>query len=420
LTPAFPVVSIRSLARIGDSISGVSGMRAARPLLLALALASAPAGFVLAQNVPEATPAAASAVPGDPITSAASHLAIYDYGTGQVLYCRRCNEPMPPSSMSKLMTLLVVADQIRAGKITLNSELPVSENAWRHGAQSDGSHMFLEINSRVRVEDLLRGAAVVSANDACIALAEGIAGSEAGFVDLMNAKARELGLSSAQFRNSTGLPDPDHHISAADLARLTAVIIRDYPELYKHYAERSLTYNGKTQANRNPLLGQPGADGVKTGHTSVAGYGLIGSSLINGQRRIVVLNGLKSMAERAEEGRRLMNAAFYDFSVSQLYAKDAVVAQADVWLGSKQTVPLVAAQDVAVGMHRSVRAGAKASVVYEGPLKAPIKKGDVVAKLVIEGPNMRQEFPLVAGAKVGRANPFARAGFGLQHLFGGS
>lgn len=372
-----------------------------------------------AAPAPAGAPMAATPIPGDPIVSAATHIAIYDFVTGQMLYCRQCAEPMAPSSMSKLMTLLVVSDQIRAGKITLNTEFPVSENAWRHGAQSDGSHMFLEINSRVRVEDLMRGAAVVSANDACIALAEGVAGSEAAFVDLMNARARQLGLASAQFRNSTGLPDPDHHISAADLARLSATIIRDYPELYRHYSERSLTYNNHTQPNRNPLLGLPGVDGVKTGHTSIAGYGMIGSALINGQRRIVVLNGLPSEKARAEEAKKLLNAAFFDFSVTQLYAAGAEVAQADVWLGGRKTVPLVATRAISVGAHRAVRAGMKASVVYDGPLAAPIKKGAVVAHLVVEGPGVRQEFPLAAGVRVGRANPFARAAFGLQHLFGG-
>lgn len=390
-------------------------MAAVRSIVSALAACALLSTTAIAQ---QAAPAA-TAVAGDPITSAASHIAIYDYGTGQLLYCRRCNEPMPPSSMSKLMTLLVVADRIRAGKLTLETELPVSENAWRHGAQSDGSHMFLEINSRVKVVDLLRGAAIVSANDACIALAEGIAGSELAFVDLMNARARELGLTSAQFRNSTGLPDPDHRISAADLARLTAIIVRDYPELYRHYSERELTYNGKTQGNRNPLLGQPGADGVKTGHTSIAGYGMIGSAVVNGQRRIVVMNGLNSMAQRSEEAKRLINAAFYDFSVTQLYAAGATVGEADVWLGARKTAPLVTTQPISIGAHRAARAGLKASIVYEGPLAAPIAKGDRVARLVVEGGGIRQEFPLVAGAKVGRANPFSRAGFGLSRLFGG-
>lgn len=356
----------------------------------------------------------------DPITSNAQHIAILDHGTGQVLYCRDCDVAMPPASMSKVMTMLIVADQLRVKKITLDTEFPVSENAWRHGAQSDGSHMFLDINSRVRVEDLVKGVVIVSANDACIVLAEGIAGTETAFVALMNQRARDLGLTSAQFRNVTGLPDPDHVISSRDLARLASVLIRDYPDLYRHYSERSFTYNGKTQENRNPLLGRvEGADGVKTGHTSISGYGLIGSAQLNGQRRIVVFNGLPSMAARSLEAQRLLRAALFDFTVTSLYAKDAVVGQADVWLGSRQQVPLVASQAISIAAHRSVRAGMRAHIVYEGPLQAPIKKGAIIAKLVVEGPGVREEYPLAAGAKVGRANPFARAVSGMQQLLGG-
>ena len=396
-------------------------MSAPRMVLSALFAACllAPLAAVSASVAPPAPPPpVAGAIPGDPVTSAATHIAIYDVGTGQTLYCRRCNEPMAPSSMSKLMTMLVVEDLLKAGKITLDTEYPVSENAWRHGAQSDGSHMFLELNSRVRVEDLIRGVVVVSANDACIVLAEGIAGSELAFVDLMNQRARALGLASAHFVNVTGLPDPDHVISATDLARLSAVIINENPALYRHYSEPSLTYNNHTQGNRNPLLGTAGADGVKTGHTSTAGYGMIGSAVINGQRRIIVINGLPTERARAEEAKRLMNAAFYDFTVTSLYAKGAEVGQADVWLGSRPRAPLVAMQAIAVGAHRSIRAGMKATIVYNGPLAAPIKKGAIVAHLVVEGPGVHQEFPLAAGARIGRANPFARAGFGLQHLFG--
>lgn len=356
----------------------------------------------------------------DPVVSDAQHIAILDYGTGQTLYCRDCDVAMPPASMSKLMTMLIVADQLRAKKITLDTQFPVSENAWRHGAQSDGSHMFLDINSRVRVEDLIKGVVIVSANDACIVLAEGIAGSETAFVALMNQRAREIGLTSAQFRNVTGLPDPDHIISSRDLARLAGILIRDYPELYRHYSERSFTYNGKTQENRNPLLGRvEGADGVKTGHTSISGFGMIGSAQVSGQRRIIVFNGLPSMAARSVEAQRLMRAAMFDFAVTSLFAKDAVVGQADVWLGARAQVPLVATRAISIAAHRSVQAGLTAHIVYEGPLQAPIKKGAVVAKLVVEGPGVREEFPLAAGVKIDRANPFARAAFGLQHLFGG-
>jgi D-alanyl-D-alanine carboxypeptidase (penicillin-binding protein 5/6) len=356
----------------------------------------------------------------DPISSSAKHITIMDYATGQTVYCRDCRTPMPPASMSKLMTMLVVADQVRAGKVKWDTQVPISENAWRHGAQSDGSHMFLELNSRVSVQDLIKGVIIVSANDACIALAEGIAGHEAAFVDLMNKRAEQLGLKSARFRNATGLPDPAHVISSEDLAKLTAVIIREYPEIYRFYAERTFTFNNKTQENRNPLLAAfNGADGGKTGHTSVSGYGMVGSAMVNGQRRIIVFNGLPSMAARAQEARNLMNAAFFDFGVSELYKKDAIIGEADVWLGGRKSVPLTTAQPIIIAAHRSVRAQMKARIVYQGPVPAPIKQGDEVAKLVVEGGGVRYEFPLVAARKVGRANPFARAGFGLSHLFSG-
>lgn len=358
----------------------------------------------------------------DAVETPATHLAIYDFASSAVLDCRACDEAMPPASMSKLMTMLIVSDKLKRGDITLDTKYPVSEKAWRNGAQSDGSHMFLELNSQVAVRDLIRGVVIVSANDACIVLAEGIAGSEEAFVDLMNKKAHDLGLKSARFRNTTGLPDPDHVISAADLARLAAVIIRDHPDLYKIYAERSFTYNGKTQENRNPLLGKvSGADGVKTGHTSQSGYGMIGSAERNGQRRIIVFNGLPTMAARAAEAQRLMNAAFFDFTVATVAEKGKTVGEAQVWMGSKKTVPLVAPEQIRIAAHRSISSGLKVAIVYDGPIPAPIKAGDKVASLVIEGPGFeRQSYPLVAGQKVGRRNVFSRAAAGMGVLLGGA
>jgi D-alanyl-D-alanine carboxypeptidase (penicillin-binding protein 5/6) len=368
-----------------------------------------------------AGPVAAQAPTGDPLSVAGKHIAILDHETGQTLYCRDCTTPMPPASMSKLMTMLVVADQLRAGKLKLEQMVPVSEAAWRLGAQSDGSHMFLELNSQVSVENLLKGVIIVSANDACIALAEAVSGHEGAFVDLMNKRAQELGLTSARFRNVTGLPDPEHVISAQDLAKLASILIRDYPDLYKFYAQRDFTFDVKKQENRNPLLGKfNGADGVKTGHTAVSGYGLVGSAIVNNQRRIIVFNGATSMAERGEIAKSLMNAAFFDFTVTDVFKKDEVVGEAEVWLGGRKTVQLLAARDVRLGVHRSAQAGLKAAIVYKGPLLPPIKKGAGVATLVIEGPGLRQEYPLVAARSVGRANPFARAGYGLGQMFAGS
>lgn len=353
----------------------------------------------------------------------ARNVAIMDAGAGILLYCDDCETPMPPASMSKLMTVLIVAERIAAGEISMDTTYTVSENAWRHGAVSDGSHMFLELGSEVSVGDLLRGVIIVSANDACIVLAEGLFGSEQAFVAEMNRRAQQLGLRSARFRNTTGLPDPDHVISAADLARLTRHMITTQPALYDFYDQPSFTYNNRTQQNRNPLLGAfDGADGVKTGHTSVSGYGLVGSAVLNGQRRIIVFNGTNSMAQRRSEAQRIMSAAFHDFGVTRLAAAGEEIGEAEVRLGSRPNVALVAQSDIAIGGPRAVQSGLSAHIVYDGPLAAPIAEGDVVARLVVEGPGFEtQEFPLAAGRRVGRANPFARAWEGLRlTLFGAS
>src|SRR5262249_53820641 len=213
-------------------------------------------------------------------------------------------------------------DALLQHRITLDTRYHVSENAWRHGASSDGSHMFLEINSDVAVRDLIQGVIVVSANDACITLAEGMAGSEEAFVALMNRRAQELSLRSAHFTNATGLPDPQHVISSADLARLARYLVANHPELYRLYAERTFTYNNHTQENRNPLLGAfDGADGIKTGHTDDSGYGLVGSAKLGDVRRIIVFNGTTSMAGRRSEGLRLMTAAFNDYAMTNIAAQ---------------------------------------------------------------------------------------------------
>jgi D-alanyl-D-alanine carboxypeptidase (penicillin-binding protein 5/6) len=360
---------------------------------------------------------APSAAPAGPVR----HSVILDYGTGAVLACDRCEEPIPPASMSKLMTILIVAEALQSGDITMDTVLPVSEAAWRHGAVSAGSHMFLELGSQVRVGDLLRGVIIVSANDACVALAEGIAGSQEAFVARMNQRAGELGLTTARFRNVTGLDEPDHQISPLDLARLAAHIIRTYPDIYALYSERSFTFNNRTQENRNPLLGAfGGADGVKTGHTNASGYGLIGSAEVDGQRRIIVFNGEPTMAARRETAIRMMRSAFYDFRVHTLFAAGAEVARAPVWLGGRADVALVAPQDIAVAAPVSAFGGLSAHVVLDGPVRAPVAEGDEVGRLVVEGPGFEtQTFPLTAGERVGRANPFARALAGVGLAFSG-
>jgi D-alanyl-D-alanine carboxypeptidase (penicillin-binding protein 5/6) len=352
----------------------------------------------------------------------AQHVTIMDGASGALLFCNDCETPMPPASMAKLMTVLVVLEALRAGDITMDTRFRVSEYAWReHGAMSSGSHMFLPINAEVAVRDLIQGAVIVSANDACVVLAEGIAGSEEAFVTRMNNRARELGLRSAHFRNVTGLDDPEQRISSADLARLTRYIITTYPEFYPVYSRREFTFNNRTQANRNPLLGAfDGADGVKTGHTDESGYGLIGSAVVNGERRIIAFNGLPSMAARNSEAQRLMHAAFDDYAISQIAAAGDEMGEAQVRLGSRRTVPLVAQENVIIGGPRGVQEGLSAHIVYDGPLHPPIAEGQIVARLVIEGPDFQtQEFPLAAGRKIGRANWFSRAFEGLRlSLFG--
>ncbi len=386
-------------------------------LVLALAL---PGTADARRHVRRAAAVHAAAAPAAPVITGAQHMTIMDGETGILLACDDCETPIPPASMSKLMTILVVAEHLRNHSITLDTTFPVSENAWRHGAQSDGSHMFLELNSRVRVGDLIQGVITVSANDACIVLAEGISGSEEAFVAEMNRRAGELGLRSARFRNATGLPDPEHVISTADLARLARIIIRQYPDIYRYYSQPSFTYNNHTQENRNPLLRAfTGADGVKTGHTDDSGYGLVGSAVLDGQRRIIVFNGTRSMAERASEAQRIMRAAFYDYDIVTLAAPNQPIGEADVYLGGRARVGLVAPQGIAVGVEHRVRPGLTAHITYQGPVRAPIAKGQEIAKLVVEGPGFpRREYPLVAAQRVGGANWFAQAWVGLTRTFG--
>jgi D-alanyl-D-alanine carboxypeptidase (penicillin-binding protein 5/6) len=357
-----------------------------------------------------------------PPPAVAQLVTIMDGASGAILDCENCNEPIPPASMAKLMTVLVVLEELQSGRITYNTRYTVSEYAWReHGAMSSGSHMFLPINESVSVRDLIQGAVIVSANDACVVLAEGIAGSEEAFVARMNRRARELGLTTARFRNVTGLDDPEQRISSSDLARLARHLIVNYPDFYRVYGRREFTYNNHTQANRNPLLGAyPGADGMKTGHTDESGYGLIGSAVLNDERRIIVFNGLPTMAARNSEAQRLMRSGFNDFALTTLAEAGAEVGQAQVRLGGRRTVPLVAQQRIVIGGTRAIQAGLTAHVEYDGPIHPPIREGAEVAHLVVEGPGYdTQRFPLVAGRNVGKANWFSRAWEGLRLTFFG-
>jgi serine-type D-Ala-D-Ala carboxypeptidase (penicillin-binding protein 5/6) len=299
----------------------------------------------------------------------------------------------------------------------MEEELTVSEHAWREGgAGTEGSTMFLPLGSKVTVENLLRGAIIVSGNDACIVLAEGIAGSEEAYAREATARGKELGLTNSVFTDSTGLDDVTQRMSAHDIAVLAYRIIKDFPQYYPMFSETSFSWNNITQPNRNPLLKElGGADGVKTGHLAAAGYGLVGSAVRDGQRRIIVLNGLTSEAERRKEAPRVMRAAFVDFTTAKLVDKGAQVAEAQVWLGAKDTVPLVAAEEASAGVHVGALKQIKSSVVYKGPLLAPVKEGDIVGELVISVPGAKDiTVPVAAGASAEKLGLFGRAMVGLR------
>jgi D-alanyl-D-alanine carboxypeptidase (penicillin-binding protein 5/6) len=377
-----------------------------RSLILAAALL-APAPSALAQSA---------------FDTQATHAVILDHETGEVLFSRNGSAPMAPSSMSKLMTALMVFEALDRGELSLDDTLPVSEEAWRRGGAASGSStMFLEVNSRASVEDLLRGIIVQSGTDACIVVAEALGGTEANFADMMTERAQELGLGSANFVNATGWPDEAHVISATDLARLAQHIIEAYPQYYSLYNETEFTYNGIRQFNRNPLLGVfDGADGLKTGHTSVAGYGLVASAERDGERRIVVFNGMDSQADRADEAERLMRAALSQFEILEVVAAGREVGEAEVYLGTAAAVPLRTAYGLTLGGHRRDLENISVEIVYAAPLAAPVAEGDLVGRLEISLPDGRtRSVDLVAAQSVGRLGAFGRAGAALAGLLRG-
>ncbi|MBT5239163.1 MAG: D-alanyl-D-alanine carboxypeptidase [Rhodospirillaceae bacterium] len=349
--------------------------------------------------------AALSISPALAIEIAAREFILVDFQTGTVLDSQNGSESMPPSSMSKLMTAYMVFEAIHSGALSLDDEFMVSENAWRQGgAASGGSTMFLEPNSRVRVEDLLRGIIIQSGNDACIVVAENMAGSEEAFADEMTERARDLGLTGSNFANSTGLPDPNHYMTAEDLALLARLIVTDFPEYYSLYKETEFTYNEIKQFNRNPLLYRPGgSDGLKTGYTDAAGYGLAASAVRDGRRLILVANGMASTQARSEETAKLMDWGFRNFTNKDLFRAGEMVSDAEVWLGLEATIPLIIEQDITVTIPRQAWRTLEVKAVYDGPIAAPIEQGVSVAKLVINGDGMDAlEYDLVAGASVAK------------------
>jgi serine-type D-Ala-D-Ala carboxypeptidase (penicillin-binding protein 5/6) len=356
---------------------------------------------------PHATAAApAPAKPGAGIETQAKHALIVEVETGTVLLDRLGDERMPPASMSKIMTAYMVFDMLKQGRAKLEDELPVSERAWR----LQGSKMFVPIGGRIKIEDLLKGMIIQSGNDACLVLAEGLAGSEEAFVELMNQKAKEIGLKDSHFANVDGLPNPDHWMTARDLVTLSIRTIQDFPEYYHYYGQVDYEYNNIKQGNRNPLLYKGmGADGLKTGHTDEAGYSLTASVKREDRRIVLVLGGLPTMKARTQESERLIEWAFREFNDYKLFATGDKVEDAEVWLGAEPKVPLTVARDMVVTLPRRARKDMKVTVEYERPIPAPIAKGQIVGKLVVTAPDVPPaELPLVAGADVDRMDAVGR------------
>lgn len=344
--------------------------------------------------------------------SAAPFALLADYESGSLLYEKNAAEPMEPASTTKLLTAEIVFDALKRGKLRLDDAFPVSEYAWRAGgAPAHGSAMFLAPHSRVRVEDLLRGLLIQSGNDAAIVLAEGVAGSAANFVALMNKRAAELGMGHSSFTNPWGNSEPGHRVTARDMALLAAHIVRTYPEYYGYFSEREFTWNAIRQLNRNPLLGMnAGADGLKTGETSESGFGLVGSAVQDGRRLIVVVNGLKTAGERSEEAHRLLRHGFDDFEERPLFEAGAVVGAASVYGGDRGEAPLRTEAPVTVFLPRGSTEKFTAQIVYRGPLLAPVPAGLEAARLkVFRGDTLLSDAPLQTAEAVAQGGLARRA-----------
>lgn len=352
----------------------------------------------------------------------ATHAVIMDNETGTILFSKDGTEPMVPASMTKMMTAYTVFEMVRRGELSMSDKFTVSENAWRQGGFPSGtSTMGLAPGDTPTVEELLHGVIIMSGNDACIALAENISGSDEAFARRMTDLAHELGLNSANFLNSTGLEAVGHVISAEDLAKLAKMTIDNYPDYYAWYSLPSYTWRNFTQANRNPLLEVSGADGVKTGHLEVSGYGLTASAVRDGVRRTIVINGLDSMAARAAEGERMMRIAFQSFDLKTIAPEATKLPDVPVWLGTNKTVPVTLGNEIRLAGYKPALEKAKAEIVLPGPVQAPVKKGTEVGKLVItvEG-QAPVEAPIVAADSVGKLGFLGRAIEGLSIMLGGS
>lgn len=356
------------------------------------------------------------------IETSAREAILVDASTGAVLLEKNADQRMPTASMSKVMTIYMIFERLKNGTLSLDDSFRVSERAWRRGgAPSGGSTMFLKLGDKVRVEDLIRGIIVQSGNDASIVIAEGLAGSEEAFAEKMTSRGREIGLRNSNFANASGLPDPNHYMTARDLATLAKRTIDDFPEYYRYYSEVTYVYGGIRQTNRNPLVYKDlGVDGLKTGHTEEAGYGLTASAQRDGRRLILVTNGLQSRQVRASETERLLDWGFREFNNYALFKAGDTVTEADVWLGEATKVPLVVEKDLIVTLPRKARKDMKVVASFQGPLPAPVAKGGSVARLLVKSPGEPTiEVPLISGAEVERLGFAGRIAAALKHVLWG-
>ena len=350
--------------------------------------------------------------------TSAKHAFLIDFDTNQVLFEKNSDVLMPPASMSKIMTAYLAFEEIKSGRLKLEDKILISENAWR----KRGSKMFVEVNDEVAVSDILRGIIVQSGNDAAIALAEHLQGSEAAFADKMTKKARDLGLKKATFKNATGWPDEEHKITARELGLLAKLTIMNFPDLYSIYAEKSYTFNNIKQGNRNPLLYDgSGSDGLKTGHTKAAGYGLTASVSKAGRRLVMVLNGMKSSRERKREAKKLIEWGFREYENYKIFEKEETVTDIDVWLGKDSRVSAFIKDEIKLTVRRTDSEKVKTTLHYEEPIAAPIKQGQIVGILKIKVPNQTlREYPLFAKQSIEKLGVWGRIMAAVNYLVWGA
>jgi D-alanyl-D-alanine carboxypeptidase (penicillin-binding protein 5/6) len=361
----------------------------------------------------------AAGTPSGTFQTSVPNAILLDPATDSILFEKNADQPVAPASLAKLMTLEFVFNQIKQGKLKLDQQFTISENAWRKGgAPSHGSTMFAAIHSQVSLDDLIHGIIIDSANDACIAVAEGLAGNETAFGQMLTKRAREIGLEHSTFTNATGYSDPRLRVTARDLAELARHIMHTYPEFYPYFALRDFTWNKIHQENRNPLLAMGiGADGLKTGDTTEAGFTLVGSAVQDEFRLIVVLTGAKSEKERADEARKMLEWGFHDFQARVLFAEGQTVGEARVFGGDSRYVPLVGHGIIRVMMPRESEERLSARIVYTGPVPAPVTKGQPIGKLKVwRGENLALEVPLTAAEDVAKGAMSRRAMDGATEL----